>query len=151
MHIYFSCFIPCTKDEGEPRLRSNSSCLQCISWAVIKSWEAGDLVRPLWMWSQLLSYKNRTKIESKEIPSRLIPRLIVAFTRQLEILATTLELLGNLKPSYLFYLGLGDITIEWNTGKNLKTHLGPAFHAGVIINHSMTLPHPLYPRRLDKP
>ena len=56
--------------------------------------------------------KNRRKIESKEIPSRLIPRLLVAFTRQLEILVTTLELLGNLKPSYLFNLGLGNIPIE---------------------------------------
>ena len=84
---------------------------------------------------QLLSYKNRRKIESKEIPSRLIPRLLVAFTRQLEILVTTLELLGNLKPSYLFNLGLGNIPIEWNTGKNLKTYLGPGFHVGVTINH----------------
>ena len=61
---------------------------------------------------QQLSYKNRRKIESKEIPSRLILRLLVAFTRQLEILVTTLELLGNLKPSYLFNLGLGNIPIE---------------------------------------
>ena len=30
------------------------------------------------------------KIEPKEIPSRLIPRLLVVFTRQLEILVTTL-------------------------------------------------------------
>ena len=22
LHIYFSCFIPCTEDEGEPRVRS---------------------------------------------------------------------------------------------------------------------------------
>ena len=76
-----------------------------------------------------------TKIKSKQIPSRVILRLLVAFTRQLEILAMTLELLGNLKPSYLFYLGLRDIPIEWNKGKNLKTHLGPGFHVhvGVII------------------
>ena len=59
----------------------------------------------------------------------------MAFTRQLEILVTTLELLGNLKPSYLFNLGLGNIPIEWNTGKNLKTYLGPGFHVGVTINH----------------
>ena len=31
------------------------------------------------------------KIEPKEIPSRLIPRLLVVFTRQLEILVTTLS------------------------------------------------------------
>ena len=35
--------------------------------------------------------ENRTKIEPKEIPSHLIPRLLVVFTRQLEILVTTLE------------------------------------------------------------
>jgi len=36
--------------------------------------------------------ENRTKIEPKEIPSRLIPRLLVVFTRQLEILVTILVL-----------------------------------------------------------
>ena len=61
----------------------------------------------------------------------LISRLLVVLTRQLEILATTLELLGKLKPSYLFYLGLGNIPIEWNTGKKLKTHLGPGFQIGI--------------------
>ena len=35
--------------------------------------------------------KNRRKIEPKEIPSLLIPRLLVVFTRQLEILVTTLN------------------------------------------------------------
>ena len=35
--------------------------------------------------------KKGRKIEPKEIPSRLIPRLHVVFTRQLEILVTTLE------------------------------------------------------------
>ena len=39
---------------------------------------------------QLLLLENRTKIERKEIPSRLIPRLLVVFTRQLEIFVTTL-------------------------------------------------------------
>ena len=38
----------------------------------------------------LLSKENKRKIELKEIPSRLIPRLLVVFTRQLEILVTTL-------------------------------------------------------------
>ena len=84
-----------------------------------------------------------TFIESKEIASRLIPHLLVAFTRQLEILAMTLELLGNLKPSYSFYLYLGNIPIERNKGKNLKTHLGPGFHVGVTITHSITLQYPL--------
>ena len=35
--------------------------------------------------------ENRTKIEPKEIPSHLIPCLLVVFTRQLEILVTTLK------------------------------------------------------------
>ena len=39
---------------------------------------------------RLLLLENRRKIEPKEIPSRLIPRLLVLFTRQLEILVTTL-------------------------------------------------------------
>ena len=38
----------------------------------------------------LLLLENRRKIELKEIPSRLIPRLLVVFIRQLEILVTTL-------------------------------------------------------------
>ena len=38
----------------------------------------------------LLSKENRRKIEPKETPSCLIPRLLVVFTRQLEILVTTL-------------------------------------------------------------
>ena len=36
----------------------------------------------------LLSLENRGKIEPKEIPSCLTPRLLVVFTRQLEILVT---------------------------------------------------------------
>ena len=39
---------------------------------------------------RLLSLENRRKIEPKEIPSRLIPRLLVVYTQQLEILVTTL-------------------------------------------------------------
>ena len=39
----------------------------------------------------------RRKIEPKEIPSCLIPRLLVVFTRQLEILLTTLEASENFK------------------------------------------------------
>ena len=41
---------------------------------------------------RLLSLENRRKIESKEIPWCLIPRQLVVFTRQLEILATTLTI-----------------------------------------------------------
>ena len=40
---------------------------------------------------QLLLLENRRKIEPQEMPSRLIPRLLVVFTRQLEILVTTLQ------------------------------------------------------------
>ena len=39
---------------------------------------------------RLLSEENRRKIEPKEILSCLIPRLLIVFTRQLEILVTTL-------------------------------------------------------------
>ena len=39
---------------------------------------------------RLLLLENRRKIELKEIPCCLIPRLLVVFTRQLEILVTTL-------------------------------------------------------------
>ena len=40
---------------------------------------------------RLLSKENKRKIELKEILSCLIPRLLVLFTRQLEILVTTLH------------------------------------------------------------
>ena len=39
---------------------------------------------------RLLLLENRRKVEPKEIPNHLIPRLLVVFTRQLEILVTTL-------------------------------------------------------------
>ena len=41
---------------------------------------------------RLLLLENRRKIEPKEIPCCLIPLLLVVFTRQLEILVTTLAL-----------------------------------------------------------
>ena len=41
---------------------------------------------------QLLLLENRRKVQPKEIPSRLIPRLLDVFTRQLEILVTTLRM-----------------------------------------------------------
>ena len=40
---------------------------------------------------RLLSKENTRKIEPKEIPSRLIPCLLVLFTLQLEVLVTTLQ------------------------------------------------------------
>ena len=49
-------------------------------------------------------WQNRRKIEPKEIPSRLIPRLLVVFTRQLEILVTTLIVVW---PVWLNHAQLG--------------------------------------------
>ena len=40
-----------------------------------------------------LSKENKRKIEPKETPDCLIPRLLVVFTLQLEILVTTLQTL----------------------------------------------------------
>ena len=40
---------------------------------------------------QLLSKENRRKVEPKETTRVLIPHLLVVFTQQLEILATTLR------------------------------------------------------------
>ena len=63
---------------------------------------------------RLLSKENKRKIEPKEIPSCLIPRPLVVFTRQLEILVTTLSGTSNMAllffpqppvlPSHLFLL-----------------------------------------------
>ena len=44
----------------------------------------------------MLSQENRRKIEPKEIPRCLIPPLLIVFTRQLEILVTTLAFLRML-------------------------------------------------------
>ena len=41
---------------------------------------------------RLLLLENRRKIEPKEIPSYLIPCLLIVFTQQLEILVTTLHM-----------------------------------------------------------
>ena len=41
--------------------------------------------------TRLLLLENSRKIEPKQIPSHLIPRLLVVFTRQLKILVTTLQ------------------------------------------------------------
>ena len=52
---------------------------------------AGDFPWLLREWPPAaLILENGRKIEPKEIPSRLIPRLLVVFTQQLEILVTTL-------------------------------------------------------------
>ena len=57
--------------------------------AVIKSW--GPRIFPSYYGRgpQLLAKENRRKIEPKEILSYFIPRLLVVFTRQLEILVTS--------------------------------------------------------------
>ena len=61
------------------------------SWAVIKRW--GQEISPGYYehGPRLLSKENRRKIEPKETPSRLVPCLLVVFTLQFEILATTLK------------------------------------------------------------
>ena len=60
--------------------------------AVIKSRGPGIIPNyyecDLW----LISLEKRRKIEPKEIPRCLIPRLLVVYTQQLEILVTTLHL-----------------------------------------------------------
>ena len=59
--------------------------------AVIKSWGPG--ISPVYYecgpW--LLSLEKGRKVEAKETPSCLIPRPVVVFTRQLDILVTTLD------------------------------------------------------------
>ena len=44
---------------------------------------------------RLLLLENRRKIEPKEIPCCLIPRLLIVFTWQLEILVTTLGIFSS--------------------------------------------------------
>ena len=60
--------------------------------AVIKSWEQWISPGYYECGPWLLSKENRRKIEPNKTPSCLIPRLLVVFTRQLEILVTTLTL-----------------------------------------------------------
>ena len=58
--------------------------------AVIKSRGPGTSPGYYECGSRLLLLENRRKLEPKETPKCSIPRLLVVFTRQLEILATTL-------------------------------------------------------------
>ena len=60
--------------------------------AVIKSWGLGISPGYYECGPRLLLLGNRRKLEPKETPRCLIPSLLVVFTRQLKILATTLEL-----------------------------------------------------------
>ena len=64
---------------------------KCVSRAVIKS--LGQGFPPGCYYErgpQLVALENRRKTEPKEIISCLIPRLLVVFTQQHEILVTTL-------------------------------------------------------------
>ena len=57
--------------------------LRCRAWGFFSGCYACD--------PQLLSKENRRKVEPKETARVLIPHLLVVFTQQLEILATTLR------------------------------------------------------------
>ena len=61
----------------------------------------------LWAWPRLLSLENNRKIEPKEIPSCLIPCLLVGFTWQLEILVTTLHMVFWIFSDAIYYEMLG--------------------------------------------
>ena len=68
------------------------------------------------MWPQLhvLSRENRTKIEPKNIPSCLIPLLLVIFTRHLEILVISLNFLYLCNINFLLFCGSSTLShIEW--------------------------------------
>ena len=56
----------------------------------------------------LLLLENRRKIEPKEIPSCLIPHLLVVFNRQLEILVTSLfnSFVKNIADIFKMYLSM---------------------------------------------
>ena len=60
-----------------------------FSRAVIKSQGPGISLSYYECGPWLLLLENRRKIEPKEIPRCLIPRLLVGFTRQLEIILVT--------------------------------------------------------------
>ena len=67
------------------------TCNTSRSRAVIKRRGPGISPGYYECFPQLISKENIRKIEPKEIPSCLIPRLLVVFTQQLEILVTTLS------------------------------------------------------------
>ena len=78
------------KGGGELTVKLKYTC-NTFSRAVIKRWGPGISPGYYECFPQLISKENIRKIEPKEIPSCLIPRLLVVFTRQLEILVTTLS------------------------------------------------------------
>ena len=61
-----------------------------LPWAVIKGRGPGISPGYYELGPWLLSKENKRKMEPKETPGCLIPRLLVVFTLQLEILVTTL-------------------------------------------------------------
>ena len=61
---------------------------------------------------RLLLLEKRTKIEPKEIPTRLIPCLLVVFTWQLEILVTTLTILKRNVWRLVWILRLKGLTAQ---------------------------------------
>ena len=67
-----------------------NNCDKKISRVLIKSRGLGISPGYYDCGPRLLLLENRRKIEPKEIPSCLIPCLLVVFTRQLEILVTSL-------------------------------------------------------------
>ena len=86
--------------------------------AVIKRWGPGISAGYYERGPRPLSKENRRKIEPKETPSCLIPRLLFVFSRQLKILVTTLlfrsgRLLGRLRY-LLFFISsvIGDGPIQ---------------------------------------
>ena len=79
--------------------------------------------------------ENRRKIEPKQIPSRLIPRLVVVFTRQLEILVTTLLKFDNGHYDTRKLLK-GDSVLEPTFSWSWRP-LSPMLYCGVGNNHSV--------------
>ena len=86
------------KGGRELAVKLKYTCNTSRSRAVIKRRGPGISPGYYERFPQLLSEENRRKIEPREIPSCLIPRLLVVFTQQLEILVTTLSE-GNSKTS----------------------------------------------------
>ena len=84
--------------ERELAVKLKYTCNTSRSRAVIKKQGPGISSGYYERFPQLLSKENRRKIEPKKIPSCLIPRLLVVFTGQLEILVTILSE-GNSKTS----------------------------------------------------
>ena len=79
-----------------------------LNRAVIRSQGPGISLGQYECGPWLLLLENRRKIEPKEIPSCLIPHLLVVFTRQLEILVTSLfnSFVKNIADIFKMYLSM---------------------------------------------